>query len=336
MNHTETRLDARTTAKIIEKLGETLQTYYVFPDLAERISAHLQQHLQKGDYEDPIEGERLAALLSAHLQEVHQDKHLLVRWRPEPLEEQEGPLSMNEKWLEEWHLKARLDNQGLHKAERLPGNIGYLEIRRFNNPQYAGETAVGAMNFLANTDALLIDLRKCTGGNPDMVALISSYLLGEERVQLNTFRWRGEKREEQYWTLPYVPGKRFGDKPLYVLTSRETFSGGEEFAYNLKNLKRATLVGEATRGGANIGRPYRIHAHLEAFIPSGEPVNPVSGTNWEGGGVEPDIVVPAEQALECAYRKALEGLLERLGEDPQGALRGQAEEAREALRRLGG
>jgi C-terminal processing protease CtpA/Prc len=244
-------------------------------------------------------------------------------------------MSQNRAWLEEWHLKARLDNYGLHKAERLPGNIGYLDIRKFNDPSQAGETAVGALNFLANTDILIIDLRRCEGGNPDMVALISSYLFGEERVHLNSFHWREGEINEQYWTLPYVPGKRYGDKPIYVLTSQETFSGGEEFAYNLKVRKRATLVGETTGGGANIGAPYRIHPHFEVFIPIGRPVNPVTGTNWEGCGVTPDVPVAQEQALQVACRMALETILEKLGEEPTGAYRGQEEEARGALVRLG-
>ena len=317
--------------EIIQILGEKLKTYYVFPDIAEQISKSLQDHLHKGDYTGIKEGDELASILSQHLQEINQDKHLRVRWCPEPLQEHEGALSQNQAWLDEWLLKARLDNYGLHKAERLPGNIGYLDIRKFDDPRQAGETAVGAMNFLANTDSLIIDLRRCQGGNPDMVALISSYLFGEERVHLNSFSWREAGTSEQYWTLPYVPGKQYGDKPVYVLTGRETFSGGEEFAYNLKVRKRATLVGETTRGGANIGAPYRIHPHYEVFIPIGRPVNPVTGTNWEGSGVTPDLPVTQEQALPVAYRMALEAILEKMGEAPAGAYKGQAEEAREAL-----
>lgn len=136
------------------------------------------------------------------------------------------------------------------------------------------------MNFLVNTNALILDLRKCRGGNPGMVALISSYLLDEEEpVHLNSLYWREYDFTQQYWTLPYVPGKRFGDIPIYVLTSKDTFSAGEEFAYNLKTSQRATVVGEITMGGAHPGSPYRIHPHFEVFIPVGRAINPITDQN---------------------------------------------------------
>ena len=320
---------------IIQALGEKLKAYYVFPAIAEKIKNSLQTHLQNGDYSAITKGDELASILSKHLQEINQDKHLRVQWCSELLDEHEGALSQNPAWLEDWQLKARLDNFGFHKAERLPGNIGYLDIHKFDDPHQAGEAAVGAMNFLANTDILIIDLRQCQGGDPGMVALISSYLFGEERVHLNSFQWREDETVEQYWTLPYVPGKRYGDKPIFVLTSKETFSGGEEFAYNLKCRKRATLVGETTRGGANIGAPYRVHPHLEVFIPIGQAINPITGTNWEGCGVIPDMQVTQEHALQVAYRTALGMILKKLGDEPRGAYRGQAEEARAALADLG-
>ena len=155
--------------------------------------------------------------------------------------------------MDEQSQKAKLDNYGMHKVERLPGNVGYIELRQFHNTEWGGDTAVAAMNFLANASALIIDLRNCLGGNPGMVALVSSYIYGEEPVHLNSIYWRNDDATQQYWTLPYIPGKRFGDKPVDVLISKTTFSGGEEFAYNLKNRQRATLVSETTGGGAHTG-----------------------------------------------------------------------------------
>lgn len=334
MDTTQFVIDTNTHTKIIQSLSEKLKAYYVFPDIAEQISIRLQKHLQGGEYTDITEGERFSKILTEHIQEVNQDKHLIVRWYPEPLPACEGPMQQNQAWLEERRQIAKLDNYGLHKVERLPGNVGYLDIREFYNSSWAGDTAVAAMIFLANTNVLIVDLRKCRGGDPDTVALVSSYLFGEERVHLNSLYWREEDVTQQYWTLPYVPGKRFGDKPVYALTSKDTFSGGEEFAYNLKTRQRATLIGEATGGGAHPGSPYRLHPHFEVFIPNGRAINPITGTNWEGSGVTPDIQIHQEQALKVAYSMALKSIIGSLGESPSRPFKALAEEAQAALKDL--
>jgi C-terminal processing protease CtpA/Prc len=188
------------------------------------------------------------------------------------------------------------------------------------------------MNFLADTHALIFDLRQCKGGFPGMLALLSSYLFAEAPLHLSSIYWRDEDCTQQYWTLPYVPGRRFIDKPVYVLTSKVTFSGGEEFAYDLQALKRATIVGEKTDGGAHAGASYRLHPHFKAFIPIGRVINPITGTNWEGCGVSPDIIVPQEQALEVAYQLALQAILESLGETPAGTNKTLAEEIQTVLK----
>jgi C-terminal processing protease CtpA/Prc len=147
---------------------------------------------------------------------------------------------------------------------------------------------------------------------PEMVALLCSYLYdGGECVHLNTIYQRRGAVVQHFWTLPYVPGKRFGSqKPVYVLTSNFTFSAAEEFTYNLKHLKRATIIGERTGGGAHPGSRFRIDPHFAIFIPTSRSVNPVTQTNWEGTGVEPEITVPAAEAFSVAYREALQRLLD--------------------------
>ena len=327
-------IDATTPAELVQRLCEKLRANYVFPDVAEQICARLQKHLDDGDYEGITEGEFLAYALTHHMQEVNGDEHLWVRWHPQPLPDQESQLRHNEEWLARQRSEAELDNYGLHKAERLPGNVGYLEIRYLHRPAWGGNTAVAAMNFLSNSSALILDLRRCTGGYPGMVALILSYLFGEEPVHLNSIYWRDDDVTQQYWTLPHVPGKRFGDKPMYVLIGPETFSGGEEFAYDLQARQRATLVGEKTDGGAHPGASYRLHPHFEVFIPIGRAINPVTGGNWERTGVVPDVPVPAEKALNTAYRLALESIIESIGETPSGPLGALLKEAHEALGEL--
>jgi C-terminal processing protease CtpA/Prc len=310
MGTRKTVIDKTTHTEIVKSLSEKLKAYYVFPDIAEQICVRLQKHLEQGDYSDIADGNLLANLLTQHIQEVNQDKHLIVRWYPEPLPDQEGPMHQNQDWLNEWRQIAKFDNYGLHKVERLPGNVGFLDIREFHVASSGGDTAVAAMNFLANTDILIVDLRKCRGGDPDMIALLSSYLFGEERVHLNNLYWRAEDITNQYWTQPHVPGQRFGDKPVYVLIGKDTFSGGEEFAYNLKVRQRATLIGETTKGGAHPGSPYRLHSHFDVFIPNGRAINPITGTNWEGTGVTPDVSIHQEQAFKLAYRLALKSIIE--------------------------
>jgi hypothetical protein len=327
-------IDQTTPEEIVHRLSEKLRAYYVFPAIAEEICICIQKHFQDGDYDEITDGEGLANTLTRHIQQVGHDQHLLVRWYPQQLPEQEGPLQQNPAWMEEWRQVGKFDNYGLHKAERLPGNVGYLDIREFYRAAWGGETAVAAMNFLANSDVLIVDLRQCVGGNPDMIALLSSYLFGEERVHLNSLYWRAGDVTEQYWTLPHVPGKRYDDKPVYVLISAETFSGGEEFAYNLKTRQRATLIGETTKGGAHPGSPYRLGPHFDVFIPNGRAINPVTGTNWEGSGVTPDISVPQEQAFKAAYRLALESILASLGEATSEPLRLQRKEVQAALKDL--
>ena len=181
---------------------------------------------------------------------------------------------------------------------------------------------------------MIIDLRNCRGGDPDTVAFISSYLFGEEPIHLNSLYWREEDITQHYWTLPHVPGRRFSDKPVYVLIGKDTFSGGEEFAYNIKTLRRATLVGEATGGGAHPGSAYRLHPHFEVFIPNGRAINPITGTNWEGTGVTPDVPAPQEQAFEVAYAMALKSIIENLAEEESRPFNLLKEEARLALKDL--
>lgn len=330
----EVIIDATAQAEIVHSLSRKLRACYIFPDIAEQITIGLKKHLEDGDYAGITEGEIFALALTMHLQEIYHDEYLWVRWHPETLPDDEGPLRLNQAWQEERQLEARLDNFGIHKLERLPGNVGSIDIHYFHRPAWGGDAAAAAMNYLINTQAMIIDLRQCTGGFPGMVVLLCSYLFGEEPIHLISIYWRDEDITQQYWTLPYVPGKRLTDHPIFVLTSRLTFSGGEMFAYILQNHHRATLIGEKTDGGAHAGASYRLHPHFEVFIPIGRCINPLTNSDWEGSGVTPDISVPQEQAFKVAYRMALESILARLGESPSGLFRVLTEEAQEVLEGL--
>jgi hypothetical protein len=288
--------------EVIHHLVENFTNVYVFPEEAEKVSELLLNKLNNGEYDRLEEGDAFSKALTEDLQSVTHDKHVRVLFKTDA---QVGEKMPDEATLrEEYEKKSKANNYGFHKVERLGGNIGYIDLRGFEATELGGETAVSAMNFIANTDALIFDLRKNGGGSPAMIALISSYLF-QEVTHLNSFYFRPENEHIQSWTLPYVPGKKYLNKPVYVLTSNYTFSGAEEFSYNLKNLKRATIVGEVTGGGANPGGMRQLNKNFSVFIPSGRAISPITNTNWEGTGVEPDVKLSKEEAFDFAYKEAL-------------------------------
>jgi hypothetical protein len=326
-------LDAAERATIVDNLIQKLHDHYVFPEVAQQMDAAIRAKAGSGAYEGISTLENLCERLTEDLQAVSHDKHLRLFYHAEPVLE-DDPDQPTPEQMEEFRYAMSLFNFGFARVERLPGNIGYLDLRGFCPAQLGGEAAVAAMNLLAHTGALIVDLRQNGGGEPEMIALITSYLF-DHMTNLNNMYWRNGDRTQQFWTLPYVPGRRYGaGKPVYVLTSSQTFSGAEEFAYNLQNLKRATIIGEVTGGGAHPVGGFGITPHVGAHIPVGRAINPISGTNWEGTGVTPDIAVPQEDALRGAQRLALRHVLEQLGERPAGPLAELAEEARAELAEL--
>jgi C-terminal processing protease CtpA/Prc len=326
----DVHLDVPMRSEIIEELLQKLHTYYIFPEVAISIEEPIRRRLSNDEYNDIVTVSALCEILTTHIQEISHDKHLRVFYEAEEQIPQEDGQENQDKWFK----LAKLHNYGFEKVERLPGNIGYLDFRFFYEPKFAAGTAIAAMNFLAHTSALIIDLRKNHGGDPAMIALLCSYLFDWEPVHLNSLYWRADDSTQQFWTLPYVPGERYLKKPVYVLTSGETFSGAEEFTFNLKNLKRATIIGETTGGGAHPGDVYPIKSQISIFIPTGRAINPITKTNWEGTGVTPDIEVRQEQALKVAYSQALKKVLEEIGDEPKGAFQSLAEEVQEALTKL--
>ncbi|MGA9770956.1 MAG: S41 family peptidase [Blastocatellia bacterium] len=332
-NQPDLAIDAATRTAVIEGALKYLNNYYVFPETAKKMELAIRERLQKKEYDEITSAITLASKLTLHLQEVSHDKHLRVRYSHEPVPERKHNDEPTAEEQEQFLTFLRQTNFGFEKLERLSGNIGYLDLRGFNPAEYGAETVVAAMNFVANTDSLIIDLRRNGGGDPAMVALISSYLFDADPVHLNDLYWREGDSTRQWWTLPYVPGKRYGiKKDVYVLTSKYTFSAAEEFTYNLKNLKRATIIGETTGGGANPGGVRRINEHFMIFVPSGRAINPYSKTNWEGTGVTPDVSVPADQALKVAQVAALNKLIEKTSDaERKERLKGALETAQKEL-----
>jgi Peptidase family S41/N-terminal domain of Peptidase_S41 in eukaryotic IRBP len=307
--------------EIVTTALSLLRANYVFPEVAERAATAVEARLAAGEYDD-VDEATLAERLTSHLQETTGDRHLRVRLgggpppdrgpggpgprpeRPEPAEpdnHEARRLAMRQ--------RGRMDNFGIRRVERLDGNIGYLDLRRVAMAANAGPAIAAAMELVAGTYALIIDLRHNGGGSPDGVAMWCSYLLKEEPTHLNDIFHADTGETRQFWALPYVPGTRYVDRPVYVLTGRRTFSGGEELCYNLQALGRAELIGETTGGGAHPTRGYPISRAVHIGIPFARSVNPITGTNWEGTGVTPDVAVPEAEACDVAYAKALRHVL---------------------------
>lgn len=308
-------IDAATRAEVITNLLKELNDGYVFPEVAKKMETDVRAREKNKEYDAITGAKAFSEKLTADLQAISKDKHLRVGYsvQPIPVRKDRREPTPEERAEGDWFMKRR--NFGLDRVERMDGNIGYFELTNFFEPEMASEALASAFNFIANTDALIIDLRRNGGGDPEMVRLVCSYLFGDKSVHLNDLYWREGNKTEEFWTKPQVPGKKFLDKDVYVLTSQRTFSGAEEFSYNLKNLKRATIIGETTGGGANPGGRVRLHEHFAAFVPVGRAINPYTKTNWEGTGVEPDIKVPKDQALKTAYLLALNKSVEKIKYD---------------------
>ncbi|MDX2044528.1 MAG: serine hydrolase [Acidobacteriota bacterium] len=288
-------IDTAIRTEIIESAIKALNDAYVFPEVAAKMEQAIRHRVAQKEYDSISDAAQLAAKLTNDLQAVSKDKHLRV------VLSQGSRFGMNQQQQREAAIKR---NFGFEKAERLSGNVGYIDLRGFEPAGLAGETATAAMNFLANTDALIFDLRQNGGGDPAMVAFLTSYLFNK-RTHLNSIYHRPANSTQDFWTREDVPGKKFGDKPVFVLTSNRTFSAAEEFSYNLQSLKRATIIGETTGGGAHPVQPRQLGKLFTITVPFARSINPITKTNWEGTGVKPDVAVAADKALKTAHLAAL-------------------------------
>jgi hypothetical protein len=292
-------LDTAARQAVVTQLGTALRDRYVFPDLGEQAAAKIDAALAAGEY-DGLDHAAFAARLNSDIAAIAHDKHLNVGWQggpppgPPP-----GAVAM-----------PRME-AGVVRADKLAGGIGYIELVAFPPPEAFKPALDRAMAGLAGSEALIIDVRRNGGGSPAAVAYLVSYLLAADtRVHINDIVGRTPGTTEFTRTSSYSEPTpvSFAGVPVYVLTSSRTFSGGEEFAYDVKALGRATLVGELTGGGANPTGGVPLGNAFMASIPFGRAENPITGSNWEGHGVDPDVAVPAADALKAA--------LERLGAEP--------------------
>lgn len=301
---------------VVETLAKELKARYVFPEVAEQVAAGLRARVGKGAYESAATPEAFAEALTRDLRDLGKDGHFRVRFDPgfKPRGGDEDRAPSREE-VEQQRRAVQRRAFGIAKVEQLPGNVGYLDLRAFGPTEFVGPAYSAALQLLSGTEALILDLRQNGGGDPESVAYLVSHFFEEgDTRHLNSIYNRPRNTTRQYWTSPTVAPRY--TRPVYVLTSARTFSGGEECAYDFQTQKRATLVGETTGGGANPGGPVALGEGLNAFIPTGRAINPVTNTNWEHVGVKPDVAVPAEEALKTAHVAILKGILAR-EQDPE-------------------
>ena len=320
---TEEPLSAR---EIVRTALGVLRAGYVFPERAEQAATILEERVAHGDY-DGLDDAGLAGRLTTDLYELCEDKHLSLRLRPPrpPQLERAFPPGPG---AEVHGGRPRPFNYGIFRAERLEGNVGYLDLRAVADPDAAGPVIAAAMELVGGTYALIIDVRRNRGGSPQGVVFWCSYLFPDAEVHLNDIFEADSGTTRQFWSLASVPGQRYLDRPVYLLTSAETFSGGEDFCYSLQAQGRAELIGETTGGGAHPTRVVPISLTLALSVPFARSINPITGTNWQGTGVVPDVQVPAAESYDVAYGRALRHVLSITAPPPI------IDEARAALGRL--
>ena len=304
-------VDRAMRTEAIDTLVAKLNDHYVFPDKAKQIEAVLRQRQQEGKYDGITDGKQFARQLADDIHGVAHDLHMGVRFSPRPVppDDAGGPPPKTEaEWQQRLNLGQRVymsvyrrvSNLGLDKVDHLSPNIGYLQVSGFPPPFAVADKYAAAMDKLADTDGLIIDLREHRGGGPDTVALLVSYFV-DQRTRLNDIWDRDTGVSTQHWTEDKLDGKRYGGKkPVVILAGPHTRSAGEDFTYTMQALKRATVIGEPTWGGAHPTRPFRLGEHFVALIPSARTISPITHTNWEGTGVIPDVAVAPDKALETA------------------------------------
>lgn len=298
------QIDETARASVVERLANLIESGYVAPEAGQIVVRNLRVAQASGEYKGFSTAKAFAERLTLDLRSATHDKHIAVFFDPEPATPPKfsaAPVQTRERF-----------NFGFAKIERLSGNIGYLDLQSFANLDDGRETASTYLEALANFDAIIIDLRQNGGGNTPMAAYIASYFFGPKPVHFTDMYWRDQNKTVELWTSENLPGRRSVNQPLYLLVGPSTFSAAEDFCYAFQHLNRATLVGETTGGGAHMGRGLqRLSPLFTAFVPVGESINPVTKTNWENVGVQPDVKVPVQKALTAAHLAALRGLAER-------------------------
>lgn len=290
--------------EVVETLSQLMKDFYVFPEIAKETEKHLKSQLKSGHFDVFTEQKAFAKALTESVQFINKDKHMRIMANKPFVEPENTPERKVAEKLD-YIDRFRRFNSGLNTVKILEGNVGYLDLRGFAGFDRNKHVVDAYMTLLSNCDAIIIDLSKNGGGDPNMVQYLCSFFF-DTKVHLNSLYWREGDITQEFWTLENIEGSKMPNVPLMVITGNNTFSGAEEFSYNMQTQKRATLIGQTTGGGANPGRTMPINKDLGVFIPMGKAINPITKTNWEGVGVVPEVKTTIEGALDKAHELAQE------------------------------
>lgn len=309
----QTTLSLQQKKSLISNIQTQLRTTYIDAAVADKLASMLDEKLPSKKYKKVTDPIAFAKVLTKDLQHVSKDLHLSVRYEPKRIAQKKRIASEEMKLKMEARMAAKMAevNYGFTDMKILNGNIGYLNLNMFADTKYANQAATAAMNFLSNTNAIIIDLRNNRGGVPSMIQLLSTYFTDTKPVLLSNFYERKTGAETQLYTLSHIDGKRKSNTPLYILTSKQTFSAAEAFAYGLKHYKKATIVGEISKGGANRTKRLNLNDAFSISIPYIQSIHPITKSNWEGVGVQPDIKTIEKEALVKAYIAAIHKTVKR-------------------------
>jgi hypothetical protein len=311
------QIDQKTRDSSVEAIAQLLHDRYAIESVGAGYAALLRSNLVAGRYATITEGGTLARRITADLQSLHPDRHLGVRFSPEPLPKQENNWTPSPEQVAYMRLREKRTNSGFEKVEILPGNIGYISFTHFGDPGAGAAKMSASMQFVADTEALIIDLRRNGGATHlALMDLLTRYLVEDSKIVTAKTKWRGDAPDfiKNPIILP-TTAPRYLDRPVYLLTSKRTFSGAEGFAYNLQAMKRVTIVGERTGGGANPGGELRACDHFAVWVPAGIVEHPITKTNWEGTGIIPEIEVDVDRAHLHAHTTAIYTAIQKAGDD---------------------
>ncbi|WP_317896793.1 S41 family peptidase [Aurantibacillus circumpalustris] len=294
------------TKTLVDSLTNQIIKYYVNKEAAIKMNSYIKKRYKEGHYNNIKDPHALAGALTSDILFINHDEHFHMEYNPQMTDELLGNIEDVPKMVAEKLRLEKEKNFGFKKVEIISGNIGYLELSGFSRlNKFSKTTADAALKLLSNSRAIIIDLRYGVGGSPDMVNHIISHFFKSPTHVIDIYI-RSENATLPYWTVPDSSYGVLTEIPLYILTSYKTFSAAEGLSYELQALKRATIVGETTRGGAHTVTYRPLSSGFICDIPFGRAISPITKRNWEKIGVIPDIKVPADRALEIAETKIFE------------------------------
>lgn len=296
-------ITANQQREVIEQAAGVIQARYVDPALGRKVAQAIRQQANTDAFKHDREPEAFAQALTVELRKLSGDGHFRINYSAQPVPQPNAQTAdQYEEDDDSWAGPAV--NHGFESVRRLDGDIGYLDLRVFAPPRVAADMLQSAMTLLAQSKVLIIDLRNNGGGDSSMDMLMAAYLL-DQPAEMSAIYDRPSNRLTRATSPVWVPGRRFGGtKPVYVLISHKTFSAAEAFTYDLQAMKRITVVGEASGGGAHPYERRRLTDHFLIKLPEMRSINPITGTDWQGVGVKPDVPTPPELALDKALELA--------------------------------